>query len=192
MYVFPLGICADLSTDNTLISVSTSSLMCTTACHRLRRHVRDSSGVIHSHFGTRPFTTDIKIPNRRTLVHAITTRRDQPTAALALGVRKLAVPWPRATCPRTPSNTPTPDGRYMLGGAQRTPIWTSGPPSAQKLLDPCHPAVRAPLELAPSRGHTRTHPLCPRQDPDLRLQVPEECQGSRTSCARGADRPRGR
>ena len=27
--VFPLGICADLSTDNTLISVSTSSLMCT-------------------------------------------------------------------------------------------------------------------------------------------------------------------
>ena len=80
----------------------------------------------------------------------------------------------------------------LVGGAQRGHIWTSGPPSAQKLLDPCHLAVRAPLALQPWRVDSRTPLLSTRQDPELRLHLPEECQGSRTSCARGADRPRGR
>ena len=53
----------------------------------------------------------------------------------------------------------------VLGGPQRTHIWTSGPPSAQKLLDPCHPAVRAPLESSLLRGGI------PAPTPELRRYI---------------------
>ena len=67
--------------------------------------------------------------------------------------KQRCLPWMPSTAKRKVRRM------ALVAPVQRGHIWTSGPPSAQKLLDPCHPAVRAPLELAPSRDHSRTHPL---------------------------------
>ena len=87
--------------------------------------------------------------------------------------------YPCVSVANTPSSLP--HTGPSVRSAQRGPILTSGPPSAQKLADPSHPAARAPLALQPWRDHSRTRPLCtmlygPAQDPPARKGVRSQIQ----------------